>query len=324
MLQNSDPAPTTAAETRVPTHALTEALASIDARRTREAFARVGTVTLAEGLQDTGVEATPAEVYAEIETLRLADAAQEQVKRHQRRLSQILKAEVVSAMLCFATLYGFRQTLYNPVWQEARQVQDFRTLVQGSAGLHPKYIIREVVVNTRSWGPNGETATTQGRGTDGPVYPSYLLPDGINVHLFGGLIGGGQEYGDFHPQFMPAETQYVKFVEAAPQEGAFFRDMVSVYYNGAAYRRGYVRKSDVLRMLNGHSFTFFPALVARPPYQISDIVPLTLSQRSIDDAHGLRGQSYPALYDIFTFPEGSRVPLDPHAWEQYQTPPGGS
>lgn len=324
MLQNNDPAPTTAAETRVSTHALTEALASIDARKTREAFARVGTVTLAEGLQESGVEATPAEVYAEIGTLRVADAVQESIRRRQRRLKLILRAEIVSALLCFAALLGFRQTLYNPVWQQARQVQDFHRQVQGSAGLHPKYIIRQVSMSTRSWGSNGETATTLGQGTDGPVYPSYLLPDGINVHVMGGLVGGDPNHAFAYSGFMPPETQFVQFVEAAPQERGFSRDMVSVYYNGEAYRRGYVRKSDVPRVLNGRRFTFYPVLVAGPPYQLPDIVPLTLSQRSIDDAHGRREQSYPDLYDIFTFPEGSQVPLDTHAWEQYQAPPGGS
>lgn len=198
MLQNSDPAPTTAAETRVSTHALTEALASLDARKTREAFARVGTVTLAEGLHDTGVEATPTEVYAEIESLREADAVQEGVKRRQRRLKLVLKAEVVSALLCFLVLFGFQRTLYNPAWQQARQAtlspalpqsnpslftppltafrpqpEEFKRLLGLTTGPDPQYIIHAVHQFSYYTGIPEGTMPRVEASADRPLYPLY-------------------------------------------------------------------------------------------------------------------------------------------------------
>lgn len=324
MLQNSDPAPTTAAETRVSTHALTEALASIDARRTREAFARVGTVTLAEGLQDTGVEATPAEVYAEIEMLREADAAQEEVKQHQRRLKMIMKAEIISALLCFLALFGFQRTLQNPAWQQAQQMhqaaqqiqqqteqaaetatdqaQEFKRLFALTQGPHPEYIISEVSLFQ---GPhrNGEA-----------LFPRYWLPDGSTVYE--DIASSNMS---FPPNMGPPESIEFLSTGAAPR----WNRVSTVSYDGVDYLRGWVRKADVARMLKGQGFSFFLAPLLDRPDQTATLIPVTIAKRSIAEKLPTSG-FMPNGTNLINIPSGSPIHLDSHAWEQSKVPQGGS
>ncbi len=314
MLQNSDPTPTSAADTRVSTHTLTEALASIDARRTREAFARVGTVTLAEGLQDTDVEATPAEVYAEIETLREVDAVQEGVKQRQRRLSLILKAEIVSALLCFLVLFGFQRTLYNPAWQQTQQVQqeaktatnqaqEFKRLFALTQGSHPSYIISAVSL-FQSPGRNVGTMA---------MFPRYWLPDGSTIY---------EDIASSHVSFppnigLPASIEFIS-TDTAPR----WNRVATVTYNGTIYRRGWVKKSDISRMLNGQGFQFYLAPVLTHPDENEALVPVTIAKDSLSETRPLTGFMTNGT-NLFDVPPGSPVHLDSHAWEPSQASLGG-
>ena len=309
MLENSDPAAVPAADTRVSTHELTEALASIDARKTREAFARVGTVTLAEGLRDSEFEATPEELYAEIGTLRVADAVQESVRRRQRRLSLILKAELISALLCFVALFGFQQTLYNPAWQQTQQVikttadqtQEFKRLFALTQGTHPDYIISAM------------SPFPDSRRDSEVAFPRYWLPDGCTVY---------EDISDSNmnlpPNFgLPERIEFVS-ADTAPR----WNRVSTVTYNGTVYRRGWVKKRDISRMLNGKGFQFYLAPVLAHPEENEALVPVTIAKDSLSEMHPLTGFMTDGT-DLFDVPPGSPVHLDSHAWEQSQAPPGG-
>ena len=320
MLKNSDPVPIPAAETRVSTHELTEALASIDARKTREAFARVGTVTLAEGLRDSEVEASPAELYAEIEMLREADAAQAEVKRRQRRLALILKAEIVSVALCFLTLLGFQQTLYNPAWQQARQVQqaakeatdhtqEFRQLLALSSGPNPQYQIFAV-------SPFGNDARyTQTK------FPVSWLPDGLDIHSADGFWISDTIQ-------MPVFSLKTGAVLTGPQivfqrtEPPSFKDTITIYYDGISYWRAWIRKSDVPNILNAHACRLYPSQAAARMDGAGEIVLVTVPTQSVVNAHGQEEWTAGAT-SLCVFPEGQQVSLDEHAWEQSPNALGG-
>jgi hypothetical protein len=300
-----------AAQTRVFARDLTKALASIEVRKARQAFDQVGTVTIAEAAAECGVEITPEEIYAEVECLRAAEAAQESVKRRQARLRFALGAELVSAVICLLALLGMRQTIFNPTWRKASQTSAFQQQLRLATGPHPKYEIDVVPENSRWSNGSQTTVTTFGSWAKFPAYPLHSLPDGCNIHHFDGLDDEAL-YG--MPSVFGHQSAYVEFRE--PQR-PFFRDNVSVYYNGQQYWRGAIRRQDIPNLRQGRAFTLYPALVARPPYQISDIVPLTVSLRSIEAAHGQWGQASPQCYDLYWFPDSAHIQLDAHAWEPY-------
>lgn len=311
MIKHEDRFQEDAAQTRVSARDLTEALASIEVREARQAYEQAGTLTLAEAVAECGVEATPEEVYAEVEHLRAVEAAQEGQKRRQRRLRLALGAELVSAVLCLLALLGMKQTVFNPDWQKVSQNLDFQQKLRQATGPSPVYEIDVVPENSR-WNDGAQTiVTTFGNWAQSPAYPLHSLPDGCNIHHFDGL---DDEALTGVPGFTGFGGAYVEFRE--PQR-PFFRDTVSVYYNGLQYWRGAIRKQDIPNLRQGHPFTLYPALVAHPPYQIADVVPLTVSMSSIEAAHGQRGQASPQCYDIYRFPEGAPVQLDEHAWEPY-------
>ena len=318
MLNNNvNSASDAASQVRVTARDLTEALASLDARKARQDFDQVGTVTLAEAIQECSVEATPEEVQTEIDAIRDREAAQENANRRRRRLKLALASELLSAALCLLVLLGLKHTLFDKNWQQVRQAEDFQQKLQQSTGPNPRYQI-DVVPETSRWSSGSQTiVATFGQWAKFPAYPLYSLPDGYNVHHFDGLDDDGHNsFGN--PWFMPAETTYVEFREP---EAPFFRDNVSIYYHGLQYWRGEIRKQDIPNLRQGHAFTLYPALVAQPPYRISDIVPVTISMQSIQAAHGQWGQAFPQCYDIMRFSEGAHVHLDEHAWEHYPGSP---
>ncbi len=320
MLENSHPAQIPAAETRVSTHELTEALASIDARRAQEAFARVGTVTLAEGLRDSEVNATPQELYAEIEALREADAAQEEVKQRQQRLKLVLKAEVVSAALCFLVLFGFQQTLYNPAWQQARQTQqaaravadqtqEFKRLLALSTGPQPQYQIFVV----SPFGIDARDTQTE--------FPISWLPDGCNIHSADGFgISDTMPMPRYSPKTGTPLTGYqVEFQETGPLSS---KDTVTVYYDGISYWRAWIRKNEITNILNGHTCRLYPSQAAGRTDGAGEMVPITIPTQSVVNAYGQEEWTTGAT-SLCVFPEGQQVSLDEHAWEQNQNVPGG-
>lgn len=318
MLENDvNPAEDDASQVRVSAREITAALASLDARKARQDYEQVGTVTLAEAIQDCNVEAAPEELQAEIGRIRDADTVQEKVRRRQRRLRIALVSELISAALCLLILLGLQHTLFDKRWQQARQAEDFQQQLRQSIGPEPKYDIFVVPESSRSVSDSATTITTFGDWANHPAYPLYCLPDGYDVHHFDGLDDEGHNSLGM-PAFMPSAAAYVEFREPEP---AFFRDNVSVFYDGLCYWRGWIRKQEIPRMLQGHPFTLYPALVAGPEYRIADIVPLTVSMQSIQAAHGQWGQAYPECYNLIRFNEGARVHLDEHAWEPY---PGSS
>jgi len=301
-----------AAQVRVSARDLTEALASLDVRKARRDYEQAGTVTLAEAIQNCSIETTPEELRAEVEGIRSADAAHEKAKSRQRRLRLILKSELISAALSLLVLLGLQHTLFNKNWQQARQSEDFQQHLRQSLGPDAKYQLFVVPESSRSFTGSQTVITTFGNWANYPAYPLYCLPDGYSIHHFDGLDDeghNGQPAG-----FMPSSAAYFEFKE---RESPFFRDNVTVFYNGLSYWRGWIRKQDVPRVLQGKSFTLYPALVADPKYRIGDIVPLTVSMQSIQAAHGQWGQASPDCYDLMRFAEGEHVHLDEHAWEQY-------
>lgn len=312
MLNRENPS---AEQARVSARDLTEALAAIEVRDARQAFEQAGTVSLAEAIAECSIEADPEEVQAEVDRLRAAETVREGIKRRHRRLRSALGIELVSAALCLFALLGSKQTIFNPSWQQASQnsdqTSDFQQKLRQALGPNPRYEI-DVVPEDSHWiGASQTVITTFGHWADLPAYPLHSLPDGCNIHHFEGLeddpinavaltLGHGGAYVEFREPQRP-----------------FFRDNVSIYYNGMQYWRGAIRRQDIPDLRQGRAFTLYPALVASPPYQIADVVPLTVSFSSITAARGQGGQAYPQCYQIYRFPKGAPVLLDEHAWEPY-------
>ena len=277
-------------------------------------------MTLNEAVAEWSIDATPEEMQAEIEHLRDAEAVQAAVKQRQRRLRLALSAEVVSAALCLLTLLGLKHTQFDPNWRQARQVESFQQMLRQSVGPNPKYDIVVVPESVGFGNGSGTTITTYRAWANHPTYPLYSLPEGYNIHSAEGLNDEEQE--TMTPFFMPSRTVYIEFCEApltlAPAS-------TFVYYEGLLYRRGWVRKEDVPNVLGGHPFNYYPCWVPNANCDAADLVPLTVSVRSIQAAHGATGfMAGPAgqnYQEVLLFPEGSPLTLDTHAWERYSGTP---
>ena len=310
MLNSENNSVENAAQARVSARDLTEALASIEIRKARLAYEQAGTVTLGEAAAECSIEATPEEIQAEMERLRAAEAAQERVKRWQRRLRFALGAELVSAALCLLALLGLKHTQFDPSWRQTRQAESFQQMLRQSVGPRAGYQI--VVV------PN--MGASFGDRANHPVYPLYSLPDGYDIHVVDEPIGAAQ--GLTVPWFMPSQTLYVEFRKAQP---AFTQNCVFVYYNGLDYRRRWLPKEDEPNVLHGHQFNLYPSRIQNSISGSADLVPLTVSTPGIESARGIQGfmagaagQQY---QQIFMFPERNRLSLDSHAWEPYSGAP---
>jgi hypothetical protein len=323
-----------ASQTRVSTRDLTEALASLDARKARQDFDQVGTVTLTDAIQECSIEATPEELQAEIDAMRDADAAQEKAHSRQRRLRLALKSELVSAALCLLVVLGLKHTLLNKTWQQnyqakafqqqqIHQTEDFQDKLRQSTGPNPEYDIYVVPESSRINTDSQTLITTTGGWANSPVYPLYALPDGYNIHIgnaFYGLNDEGHESNPMMPSFMSPMTVYVEFREhRAPYSG----DHVSVFYDGLQYWRGAIRKQDIPSLLQSRSVVIYPIFPGNPQQQVAGLVPLTISMQSIQASHGQWGQAYPRDYTdmLLRFSDGNHVDLDKHAWEQYSGSP---
>ena len=284
-----EPPPSSAAlapGSRVPTAALTHALAEIEARRARQAFEQAGTVTLAEALSESGVEATPEELAEEVWRAREADAAQAAKQKRRRRLRLILRAELVSSFLCALTLLCLSRTGHGPqqlAQSQGERVQDILALTEGPA---PRYTLSVVPAPFYQM-------------SSGPTYPLTMLPDGCNIHCGGGL--------DLERAYFELRS-----VEQYPGPGD-----VWVFYNGLCYRRGWVRTSDVPNVLHGRPFQYYPEPVDDPQDHHAGLTPLTLSDRSIAEASHELTQAHDASYNLFAFKAGVPVQLDEHAWESF-------
>jgi len=285
-----EPPPSSAAplpESRVPTAALTHALAEIEARRARRAFEQAGTVTLAEALQESGVEATPEEVAEEVRLVRAADAAEAAKQRRRQRLRLVLRAELVSVLLCGLTLLPLSRTVSNPQRQaqsQGERVQDILTLTQGP---DPRYTISVV--------PDVYSPVSSG-----PTYPLSILPDGCNIYHDGDLDDAGHAYFELRP------------VKPRPDP-----ENVWVFYDGLCYRRGWVHTSDIPSVLHGRPFQYYPEPVDDPQDHHAGLTPLTLSRRSMAEAN-FDVLFVPATgHNSLAFTAGPPVQLDEHAWERY-------
>ena len=289
-----EPPPSSAAlspGSRVPTAALTHALAEIEARRARQAFEQAGTVTLAEALSESGVEATPEELAEEVQRAREADAAQAAKQKRRRRLRLVLRAELVSAFLCALTLLCLPRTGHGPqqlAQSQGERMQDILALTEGPA---PRYTLSVV--------PAPFYQMLSGQMSSRPTYPITMLPDGCNIHCEDGL-DLERAYFELRP------------VEQRPGPGD-----VWVFYNGLCYRRGWVRTSDVPNVLHGRPFQYYPEPVDDPQDHHAGLTPLTLSDRSIAEASPELTPARDRSYNLFTFKAGVPVQLDEHAWESF-------
>ena len=308
---DADTTQNAASQVRVPARDLVEALASLEGRKAWQAYEQVGTITLTEAIEQCGVETTPAEMQAEVDRIKAADAAYAQQNRRHRRRRFLLGTEMVSAGLCLLAVVVLQHTVFNPGWRQAAQTEDFQQKLRQSLGPNPKYEIDVVPESSLRDDSSGVVITTFGKWAAFPAYPLHSLPDGCNIHHFDGLDDDG-----LNPMF-PAFGQGGAYVEFRAPQAPFFRDTVSVYYNGLQYWRGAIRKEDISKLRQGHALTLYPALVFTPRYFLNDAVPITVSLDSIQAAQGRTGWASPQDYDIYYFPEGAHVQLDKHAWEDY-------
>lgn len=172
----NEPPPSSAApppESRVPTAALTHALAEIEARRARQAFEQAGPVTLAEALE---------QVWGG----READAAQVAKQKRRQRLRLILRAELASALLCGLTLLALSRPVSNPQRQaqhQGEQVQDLLMLTQGP---DPRYTLFAV-------------SDMDSHATGTQTYSLSILPDGSNIHYESDLDAVGPTRFELRP-----------------------------------------------------------------------------------------------------------------------------
>lgn len=270
----------------MPTAALTHALAEIEARRARLAFEQAGTVTLAEALSESDVEATPEELAEEVRRVREADAVEAAKQKRRRRLRLILQAELASVLLCTLMLLCLPHIGYSPqrlAQRQGERVQDILALTQGP---DPRYTITVVPAPFYQM-------------SSGPTYPLTMLPDGCNIHCEGSL---------------DPERAYF---ELRPVQQRPAPENVWVFYNGLCYRRGWVRTADVPNVLHGRPFQYYPEPVDDPQDHHAGLTPLTLSDRSIAEASPELTQARDASYNLFAFKAGAPVQLDEHAWESF-------
>ena len=311
-----EPPPSSAAlspGSRVPTAALTHALAEIEARRARQAFEQAGTVTLAEALSESGVEATPEELAEEVERVREADSAEAAKQKRRRRLRLILRAEIVSVLACGLTLLSLSRTVYNPQWQASHRADGFKDTLPLTLGPHPRYTISVVPTAFQRATAAGSIAVSGGGWSRAPAYPLSALPDGYNIHHYEGLDDEGRvSFGD--APLMPSFPAYFEFREAQKPS---VRESVSVLYNGLCYRRGWIRISDVPSLVGGRPFFFYPEPVDDPQDNHKGLVPLTLPSQNIVEARPELISASGTGYRYFAFAAGAPQPLDEHAWEKY-------
>ena len=312
-----EPPPSSAAlspGSRVPTAALTHALAEIEARRTRQAFEQAGTVTLAEALSESGVEATPEELAEEVWRAREADAAQAAKQKRRLRLRLILRAEVFSIFASGLALLSLSHTILNPQWQASHQADQFKDTLPLTLGPHPWYTVSLVPTALLRATAAGSIVVGGGVWSRSPAYPLSALPDGCNIHHDEGLDDEGRvSFGD--APFMPSFPAYFEFRVASGHPST--RETVSVLYNGLCYRRGWIRISDVSNLDGGRPFFFYPEPVDDPQDNHKGLVPLTLSSESIAEARPGSLSGTGTGYQYFTFAAGRPPSLDEHAWEKY-------
>lgn len=300
-------------EMRVPIAELTRALAEIEAHKARQAFEQAGTLTLAEALEESNIEATPEEVAEEVRKLHQADALAAKKQKHRRRLHLTLRAELISALLCGLTLLSLSRTVYNPQWQALRQRGEVRNILQLTQGPNPQYQIFVVPETFRQAMASGSADMNRGIWANSPAYPLSFLPDGFNIHHYDGLNDDGN-ISPTDAAFMPTFPAYFEFRPVVPRS---IHEMVSVFYNGQGYRRGWIRKSDIPNLLHGRPFLYYPEPVDDPQDHHAGLAPLTLSNQSIAEAKFELRFAGDTGYESFAFNGGAPVQLDAHAWEAY-------
>ena len=292
---------TQASEIRVPTAEFTRALAEIGARKARQAFDQAGTMTLVEALQEVNLEATPEELAEEVTKVREADAVEAGKQKRRHRLRLILRAELVSVFLCGLTLLSLSRTVYNPQWQASHQRDEMKNNLRLTQGPNPKYDIFVDIPTSR-------------HKTASEIYPLSILPDGYNIHHQEGLDEDGHySLGSGTP--MTRNPAYFEF--QASQQSSVYSNAVSVSYAGRLYRRGWINKADVPHLLQGKRCVYYPEPIADPQINRADLVPLTVSMQSMQEANPQWSFWDWTTYGVYTFPEGNKVELDKHAWEPF-------
>ena len=314
MHQYDEPSPesvTQVGTTRVPTAALTRALAEIEVRRARQAFEQAGTLTLAEALQESGVEATLEEVAEEIGRVRGADAAEAAKWRHRQRLRLILRAELASVLVCGLTLFSLARTVHDPQGQTLPHPYEMKNILSLTQGPHPQYAIYIVPRAVLNLGASGSLAVGPWSGSE--AYPLSVLPDGYNVHQFEVLDDDGHPSYEGAP-LTPITPPLFEFRKVPPQSRG---ETVSVFYNGIRYYRGWIRKAEVPDLLRGRPFLYYPEPVDDPQDNHDGLVPLTLPSQSVWEEQKATALESSKGYDFFSFAAGTPVPLDEHAWERF-------
>lgn len=292
---------TQAPEIRVPTVEFTRALAEIGARKARQAFDQAGTLTLAEALQETDVEATVEELAEEVTKVREADAVEAGKQKRRHRLRLILLAELASILLCGLTLLSLSRTVYNPQWQASHQRDEMKNNLRLTQGPNPKYDIFVDIPTSRHM-------------TASKTYPLSILPDGYNIRHQNGLDEDGHySIGSAVP--VVTSPAYFEFHEAQPS--SVYSGAVSVFYEGRLYQRGWISKADIKHALGGQNFVYFPEPILDPRISRAGLVPMTVSMQSMEEANPQWSFWNWTTYGVYTFPEGNKVELDEHAWEPF-------
>ena len=303
---------TQAPEIRVPTVEFTRALAEIGARKARQAFDQAGTLTLAEALQETDVEATVEELAEEVTKVREADAVEAGKQKRRHRLRLILLAELASILLCGLTLLSLSRTVYNPQWQASRQIDEMKNALRLTQGPNPSAQVYIVPTAFQPTAISGSTIYRRVR-SNSLEYPLSALPDGYNIHHYDVIDDDGHLPLGGAP-FMPTFPAHFKIRDTRRPS---IHDHVSVFYDGLRYDRGWIRKSDVPNLLHGRPFLYYPEPVDDPQDNHKGLVPLTLSSQSIAEAHLEMRTAYNTGYSFFASTEDSLVRLDEHAWEKF-------
>ncbi len=295
-------APLTAGETptvtapiegkRVRPEELAAALSAIEARRTA---AMNSTVVLQEALSELQIDATPEEVWQEIETRRKAEetATQAKVQKKRRRTIQgaVIAASLLGIALAVRSVVVDATTLYPaPVPRQAVQQTPVRAYAQPL----------NLTTLTPSMRPLGQIRN----GTTFPVDGSMIMD------LRRALYGTGMQ------QPLPKSEQDLILIDTNPPYRNARRTWMVLKDNDKLYLRAWTLKKLPLETLKSQRLTYHNVPGDNPAVQ--DVyVPITIPLDGISNNYSMMSSSS----------AGSRLEvqiekLDNNAWDRFPYRPG--
>lgn len=337
-----------AAQVRVKSEELARALASIEARRQEEARQLEGTVVIGDVVQELQLDATPEEIFAEVQAQRQrhsqeAQPAPEQVLEQTsdqeawqefRKSMKIGGGIVASLMIFFYIVSAESRTAYHEVIPPP-PIVTYPQPPMTSYGNATQPFLPYNVAFQQHYNTPADTM-------DAEFYRKLALSTGPNpTYQIGRVpLAGTSPYQTTYPiraipdgyTIVEQDVDNVKFYQKIPvvmfQEVREQRYQTSqplwllTRYNGRFYRRVWIRPKDIPALKQGHQVFLRPTPDGGPGEQLR---PLTLAEGDYP-TNAYRGPlhyAYQSCYQnhggrpALLLPEGKKVTLDRHAWEDF-------